>query len=105
MKKIVGIIVLFFALILTNIGVAGIVFSESERNNEINKAANELVEEELIKNSFVRNYEQEIAIGIAFVIVGLLIFIFGIYLIASKTKKQREVEFELNYLKSQKANI
>lgn len=104
MKKAFGIFLLFIGLIVTNIGVAGLVNTETKRNNELNQVVNEFANDADLQNSFARNYEKDIAIAVAFIVVGLLLFIIGIVLTATKTKKQREIEIELKVLKSMKNN-
>ena len=104
MKKVFGIFLLFIGLIVTNIGVAGLVNTETERNNKLNQVVSEYANDADLQNSFVRNYEEDIAIAVSFIIVGLLLFIIGIVLTATKTKKQREIEIELKVLKSMKNN-
>ena len=102
MKKVFGIFLLFIGLIVTNIGVGGIVNAETERTNHFNQVFNELANDFEMQNSFVRDYEKDIAVSIAFVVFGLLLFIIGIIITATKTKKQREIEMELQLLKSMK---
>ena len=104
MKKAFGIILLIIGLIITNIGVGGLVNTETEKSNRFNKTVNEFAEDLDIQNSFARNYEQDMAIAFGFISVGLLIFISGIVLTATKSKKQLAIEIELALLKAQNLN-
>ena len=104
MKKALGKFLLFIGLIVTNIGVAGLVNTETERNNSLNQVVSEFANEADLQNSFARNYDKDITIAIALIVVGLLLFIIGVVLTATKTKKQREIEIELKVLKSMKNN-
>jgi uncharacterized membrane protein len=98
MKKGFGIFLLFIGLIITNVGVAGIV--ETERTREYNQNIKIYGDANEIHFSLVKEYEQGLVAAVAFIVVGLLLFIIGIVLTATKTKKQREIEMELKVLKS-----
>ncbi len=102
MNKIIGIIILVVSLLMTNIGVAIYVNSETQRSNEFYKKFIEVSKGLDFQNSFVRDYEKDVQYSVILIIIGIIIFVLGIYVTASKTKKQKEIEFELNFLKSQK---
>ncbi|NJM79515.1 MAG: hypothetical protein HC854_07750 [Flavobacterium sp.] len=104
MKKAFGILLLIIGLIITNIGVGGMVKTETERKNQFNQVVNGFVEDLDLQNSFARNYEKDIAIAVTFIVVGLLLFIIGIILTATKTKKQRNIEMELLVIKNMQNN-
>lgn len=97
MRKIIGIILLLLGLVTTNIGVGGMVHAETERPNQLEHALEEFID---IK----KNYDSEMSIGIIFIILGLVCFAVGIFLMATKTRKQKAMELELRILKDQSAN-
>lgn len=97
MRKIIGTILLLLGLVTTNIGVGGMVHAESERPDQLEHALEEFID---IK----KDYDSEMSIGIIFIILGLFCFAGGIFLMATKTRKQKAIELELKILKDQSAN-
>jgi len=94
MKKTFGIIFLIIGLIMIVAGIAALTQS-STRNSSF---------EGQVQNQFSDNYRsndsQQQAGGGALIVVGLVLFVVGIFMVAAKTKKQRLKEAELKVLKN-----
>ena len=100
MKKGFGIILLLFGLLITNIGVGGIVNTETIKAHVVNRNINEFKSDMDIPNQIENNYQKDMVIGIAFVGIGFILFVIGIVLTASKTNKQKAIAMELTILKN-----
>lgn len=94
MKKVFGILLLIIGLLLTNFGVGGFVYTDTTRKCDFYQNLNDI-------NNYHKDYDGEMAVGMAIFLVGLILFIIGIVLTASKTRKQQEIEIELGLIKSQ----
>jgi uncharacterized membrane protein len=97
MRKIIGIMLLLLGLVTTNIGVGGMVHADTERSNQLKLNLEEFI-------AIKKNYDTEMSMGIVFIILGLLCFITGIFLMTSQTKKQKAMALELRILKDQAAS-
>jgi hypothetical protein len=99
MKKFFGILFLLIGLAMTGIGIAALT-NTSTRNDSF---------EGQVRNEFSANYrsnnnEQQMA-GLGLIGGGLIFFIIGVVMVATKTKAQRKKEAELDVLrKMQLAN-
>jgi len=97
MKKTFGIIFLIIGLIMIVAGIAALTNS-STRNHSY---------EGQVQNEFSQNYRsnnnQQQAGGGALIVVGLVFFVLGIVMVATKSEKQRLKETELKVLKSMQA--
>ncbi|MEC4004896.1 hypothetical protein OX283_009535 [Flavobacterium sp. SUN052] len=101
MKKFFGIVLLIIGLIIVSIGVGGLSYENALRSCTENQIADEL----LLRSE--TQTQNGIMVGSAFLFLGIVLFIVGIVLTASKTNKQKRLEIELSFLKenqSQKLN-
>ena len=94
MKKILGIIFLLIGLGCVGLGVAALT-SASSRNNSY---------EGQIGNTLSQNYRTETqaeqSAGVGFAVGGIIVFLFGIYMVVSKSKSQVKQEVELEVIKN-----
>lgn len=86
MKKIFGIIITIFSYLISAYSVLLIAASEFDKSNLYN------------------DNDQLKAIGIGLLVLGVILFTFGLFMTASKSKKQIAIEMELSNLKYLKAN-
>jgi len=94
MKKTFGIIFLILGLIMIVAGIAALTNSSTRNNSYEGKVQNEFSE------NYRSNNSQQQAGGGTLFVVGLVFFVLGIVMVATKTKKQRLKEAELIILKN-----
>ena len=97
MKKFFGIVLLIAAMFLTGVGVAIITEAEAKSNSYEGQLRSEF------SSAYQRRNDEAQAAGGIVMLLSVVCFISGIILCVSKSKKQREKEFELELL--QKANL
>ncbi|MCW3085954.1 MAG: hypothetical protein JWP12_3320 [Bacteroidetes bacterium] len=93
MKKAFGIIFLLAGLVMIILGIAALTNLATKHNTIEDRFGNAINE-----NYYERNQEQQ-AVGVAFTGCGLIFFIIGIVMVATKSGAQRRKEEELAYLK------
>ena len=98
LKKTFGILLFIVGLLIENIGLGIITYSNGKFNTFDGAIQQELFD------SYMREHEQAQIMGGVFIGVGLLVLIIGLVLIGTKTKAQREKEMELKLLKSVQEN-
>ena len=86
MKKTIGVIITIISFLMSCYSVLLIAASEFEKANRYNK-----------------NDELK-AMGIGLLVLGVVLFTVGLFLTASKSKKQKTMEMELSNLKYAKEN-
>lgn len=93
-KKTFGILIFILGLIIENIGLGAIAYSNGQLNTYDGQIQQELFDH------YMREHDESQIMGSVFIGVGLLLLIIGLILIGTKTKAQREKEIELKLLKS-----
>jgi NhaP-type Na+/H+ or K+/H+ antiporter len=91
MKRIIGMIVLLFGFLITNIGVYAMTLYVAKGyifKNHVNHDEN-----------FRSEIGRDVFIGYIFFVVGLILFITGLVLITAKTRKHKNLDLELKQLK------
>jgi len=94
MKKFFGVLLLLIGLFGAVTGMATIASSQASSDCIESQVSAEFA------NSYRESIEQGKIIGGVFVGIGLVFFVIGIVLVATKTKKQRLMEAELLLLKT-----
>ena len=93
MKKTFGIIFLLIGLLLIGLGIATISYVETRSSSIEGRLGDAFVE------SYRRQTEEQQTLGTVMIGGGLIIFILGIVMTASKSRSQRKKEEELAYFK------
>lgn len=92
MKRILGIILLLFSVLLVTIGMYGITYYSARKNFYYERYKYDY--------NVMHDFNKDIGIGFLFFVIGIVLFIVGLVLTIAKTNKQKALELELKIYKS-----